>query len=273
MMTSADIMDFFDNIDREKLLKIIQSRLPDNSLDFLIVQLLEPNVCKKDRYTHVFNDLPVSNSGVGQGSIISPLLSNIYLMSFDKKLEKLKIPSLRYADDFAFFSKSSSEAKENLIKIQEILKNETGLSFHPDTDKKRTKDFNLNSYGIFLGIRLSKHLVNRWEIVPESKKIKEMEKKIREKLKFSLNESLFEAINDLNKSLKSWIECYIYVGCTSRAMKEIYSGLRDIYEAKVNDILIKKKITLKNLNREQLNFLGVLRLKIQIRKKNKRKLI
>ena len=50
--------------------------------------------------------------GVKQGSIISPILSNIYLHSFDKAMRAKNYKLIRYADDFIILTKT----KEELIK-------------------------------------------------------------------------------------------------------------------------------------------------------------
>ncbi len=262
IMTAADIKDFFDEIDKKKLFTLIQSRLhPDDSLDWLVSQLLDTKVCKKDRFSNMIIDKPMSISGVGQGSIISPLLSNIYLMSFDKEVEKLGIPALRYADDFAYFSKTITDGKENLPKIAKILLKEASLSFHPDKSKA-PKHYDLkHRFGVYLGVKFQRGNVGRWIITPIESKVNDLYRKIRDKLANDNNATLFGRIDFTNRCLKSWMDCYKYLGCTSKNLKKIYADAVIIYEGELNKLLKKNGITKHILTRKQLTFLGVMRIK------------
>lgn len=261
VMTSADIQDFFDEINQDKLFKTIKFQLsPDDSLDWLIKKLLNPKVVKKDRFHGNFIDLPSSKSGVSQGSIISPLLSNIYLAKFDKKIEQLGIPALRYADDFAFFSKSMEIAKSDLEKIKKILLKDTKLSFHPNDSNKKPAHYNLknnNRHGIYLGIKFERKHLNSWVISPIISKIDEVKKKIKNKLDPQNDLTLIERISFINRSLKGWMGCYKHVGCTKRNLNATYKDLITIYGVELNNLLVKKKIIRKELTSNQLTFLGL----------------
>lgn len=149
VLTSADIAKFFDVINRSKLKKIITKRLaPDTSINWLLDQCLSPEVIKMDRNLENKTFLPDTHEGVSQGSILSPLFSNIYLMSFDKALEKSKILAIRYADDLAILSKNLTAAKIELSKVEKILLKESGLKFHPFGTDKEPKICSLNHYAV-----------------------------------------------------------------------------------------------------------------------------
>jgi len=65
----------------------------------------------------------ITSNGLGtpQGGVISPLLSNIYLHSFDKMFQKSGIPGtlVRYADDFLILLWSNG--KQVFGKVQQML--------------------------------------------------------------------------------------------------------------------------------------------------------
>jgi len=68
------------------------------------------------------------SQGVYQGDVLSPVLSNLYLHSFDQALESKGIDFVRFADDMLFFAKSEKEAKKHLATATAYL-NALDLSF------------------------------------------------------------------------------------------------------------------------------------------------
>lgn len=72
----GDISSYFDTIDHEKLLEILSRYIPDNRFLTLIRRLLKAGYLEDWKYRPSF-------SGVPQGGVLSPLLSNIYLNEFD----------------------------------------------------------------------------------------------------------------------------------------------------------------------------------------------
>lgn len=93
----ADIKGYFDNINHEKLMKLIEMRICDRQMLKLIRKWLKAGVLEKGEHSE-------GKIGSPQGSVISPLLSNIYLNYMDTIWEKQYsgIGTLvRYADDCA----------------------------------------------------------------------------------------------------------------------------------------------------------------------------
>jgi group II intron reverse transcriptase/maturase len=68
----ADIMSFFDSVDRDALKEMLQRRLADGSMLRLIGKCLHVGVLDGEEYAE-------PEKGTAQGSILSPLLGNIYL--------------------------------------------------------------------------------------------------------------------------------------------------------------------------------------------------
>lgn len=100
----TDIDNFFETINHEKLLKILDKQISDRSITRLISLFLQTGGFKNFDYQEHEN-------GVHQGDILSPLLSNIYLDNMDKWLEKNNILFIRYADDFVILNKNENELK------------------------------------------------------------------------------------------------------------------------------------------------------------------
>jgi RNA-directed DNA polymerase len=68
----ADIRSFFDEISQEWLIRFLEHRIGDQRIIRLILKWLKAGVLEDGIVT-------ASDSGTGQGSVISPLLANIYL--------------------------------------------------------------------------------------------------------------------------------------------------------------------------------------------------
>lgn len=88
----GDITSFFDNIYHSVLVNILRKRIHDEYFIALIWKFLKAGYIEDWKYNRTY-------SGTPQGSIISPILSNIYLNEFDKFMEnymdKFKIGKTR----------------------------------------------------------------------------------------------------------------------------------------------------------------------------------
>src|SRR6266545_4155192 len=97
----ADIVSFFDSLDRIQLKKMLQHRVADGSLLRLVGKCLHVGVLDGAEYSE-------PDQGTTQGSVISPLLGNVYLhYVLDLWFERVVKPRLRgkaillrYCDDF-----------------------------------------------------------------------------------------------------------------------------------------------------------------------------
>jgi len=97
----SDIKDFFENVNHDKLINLLDRQIEDKRIIRLIVQFIKSGILKKEYFSHEI--------GVHQGDILSPLLSNIYLNEFDKFLESKNIEFVRYADDFVIFMQKNNK--------------------------------------------------------------------------------------------------------------------------------------------------------------------
>jgi len=80
----GDISAYFDNIDHHTLINILRRRIKDEYFISIIWKFLKAGYVEGWKYNH-------SYSGTPQGSIISPILSNIYLNELDTFMEELKV--------------------------------------------------------------------------------------------------------------------------------------------------------------------------------------
>lgn len=100
-IVDADIKGFFDNVSHEMLLKFLKVRIVDPSFLLLIRRFLKAGYMEAGY-------IVLAVRGTPQGSIISPILSNVYLhyvldLWYEKVLRKQvrgQCYLVRYADDF-----------------------------------------------------------------------------------------------------------------------------------------------------------------------------
>ncbi len=135
----ADICAYFDTIVRKELMELIEKRVRDGSILRLIGKWINVGVLEDGRLLN-------TQTGVGQGQVISPLLANIYLhYVLDEWFEDVVRPRLRgqayeirYADDFVFCFQYREDAEEVLAALRQRFE-QYGLTLHPD--KTRLLEF------------------------------------------------------------------------------------------------------------------------------------
>ena len=135
----ADIVSFFDSIDRKALLEMLQERVADGSLRRLVSKCLHVGVLDGEVYS-------TPDVGTAQGSVLSPLLGNIYLhhvldVWFTREVKprlRGKACLFRYADDFVIGFECREDAERVLAVLPQRLQR-YGLTLHPA--KTRLLDF------------------------------------------------------------------------------------------------------------------------------------
>jgi group II intron reverse transcriptase/maturase len=131
-IVDADIRSFFDEISQEWLVRFLEHRIGDQRIIRLIQKWLKVGVLEDGIVT-------VSGRGTGQGSVISPLLANIYLhYALDLWAERWRrreatgdMIIVRYADDFIVGFQHEADARCFLDEMRKRLQ-EFALSLHPE---------------------------------------------------------------------------------------------------------------------------------------------
>jgi RNA-directed DNA polymerase len=135
-IVEADIKGFFDTVDHDKLMEFIRIRISDTALLNLISKFLKAGYIDNGQ-------LVKSDKGTPQGSILSPMLANIFLhYVLDEWFEATAkshargfCELVRYADDFVCVVRYADDAE----RIEQTLKNrfsKYGLEIHPTKSQR-----------------------------------------------------------------------------------------------------------------------------------------
>jgi RNA-directed DNA polymerase len=130
-VVDLDIKGFFDNIDHGLLMRAVRKHTDNKWLLLYIERWLKAPVQVAD------GTLVSREKGSPQGSVISPLLANLFLhYAFDEWTRRSNdnIPFERYADDILVHCKSEKQARGIKTVIEERLK-QCGLELHPEKTK------------------------------------------------------------------------------------------------------------------------------------------
>ena len=128
----ADLRSFFDSVSQQWLLYFLEHRINDSRMLRLIQKWLKAGVLEDGVLT-------VSERGTGQGSVISPLLANVYLhYVFDLWAERWRhreaagtVIIVRYADDLIIGFEHERDARRFWDAMRDRLQ-EFSLSLHPE---------------------------------------------------------------------------------------------------------------------------------------------
>jgi group II intron reverse transcriptase/maturase len=205
-VVDGDIQAYFDSIDHDLVMSLVEERVSDRRVLKVLRQWLKAGVVDDGAWR-------ATDLGSPQGGVISPLLANIFLDSLDREwgrsCAQLGI-LVRYADDFVVMCETKTAAEEAKRRLEDIL-GKLRLTLHPT--KSRLVDLGLGKEGFtFLGCHLrivrshfrKKEYLFRW---PSPKSMNNIRDKVREKTirrRRAGMKDLAEVIEDLNPVLRGW---------------------------------------------------------------------
>ena len=237
-VVEADIRNFFGNIDHQWIMKMLELRIKDKAFLRLIMKWLKAGILDIDG--KVINPM----TGCPQGSIVSPILANIYLhYALDLWFEKIVKPACngeayicRLADDFicAFNKKRDAERfykvlGKRLGKFKlELAEEKTKILLFSRFKKYESESFE------FLGFEF------RWGVSLKGKDIikrRTSRSKLRKSIKaFSLwckqnrSKRIKKIVALLNSKFRGYFNYYGVIG-NSKGLNEFYgTSLKILYK-------------------------------------------
>lgn len=192
-IVDVDLKSYFDTIPHDRLMAKLQRRIKDGRILALIRNYLDAGVLESGK------GWEATLEGTPQGSVISPLLANLYLNDLDHQMEKKGRSMVRYADDFVILCSTQAEAEQVLEEVSRWVKEE-GLILHPT----KTKIVTLKEGFDFLGFHFKEGQRGRVMKWPRKKSVAKLREVIRQKTRRLNADSIETIICQLNPTLKGW---------------------------------------------------------------------
>ena len=223
-VTDCDIRAFFDNVSRDWMVRFLEHRIGDRRVIRLIIKWLNAGVMEAGEWRDNLRGTP-------QGSVISPVLANIYLhyvldLWFQKKWRSHEVTGdaiiVRYADDFVAGFQHKRDAERFLEAVQDRFVR-FGLDLHPG----KTRLIEFGRYAMarrqargqgrpetfdFLGFThyCAKTRGGRFQLgrKPIAKRMSRTLKRIREVLRRRMHDDVQVTAKWLGKVVDGWLNYY-----------------------------------------------------------------
>ncbi len=206
-VVDADLRQFFDTIDQEKLVDLIAEEISDGRVLQLIRDILQSGVMEGGYWQPTL-------TGVPQGGVASPLWSNIFLTPFDRAMTEQGLRLTRWADDFVILCNTKTEAYRALAFAKRFLREELGVELHPT----KTRIVHVRQGFEFLGYKVKRGKGYRLSankrrvkgnpydlyVVPREKSVKRFRDQIRKLTRRKAPVKLQELIDQINPVIRGW---------------------------------------------------------------------
>jgi RNA-directed DNA polymerase len=239
----VDIEDFFGSLDKKRLREMVRQRVRDGVLLRLIGKWLNAGVMEEGCLYH-------PETGVPQGGVISPILSNVYLHEvldqwFERQVKqrlKGRAYLTRFADDFVL----TFEREVDALRVQAVLPkrfDKYGLRLHPTKTRlvrfhppsssnrpgvegQRQRSFDLLGFTLYWG----RSRKGRWVVQQKTRKSR-FQRALR-RISMWCRDNRHLPVREQSKALSQKLQGhYSYYGVTgnSRALQRLYERAKRIW--------------------------------------------
>lgn len=173
----ADIRAFFTKIPKPHVTDIIAKVTKDQPFVVLFEDAIRLELSNMAELKEKAQAFPIEAIGIAQGNSLSPLLGNILLHDFDRRMNEGDCVCVRYIDDFIILAPSAAAAKARMRLAVSILA-EFGMTL--SEEKSSTVPLRVSDKFDWLGIEF-----NNGFIRPSSKAISNLELNVQKRFKES----------------------------------------------------------------------------------------
>jgi len=204
-VVDADIADFFGTLSHSTLVDLVAKRVADGKVLRLLWQFLEAGVLRDGQVEPTL-------TGVPQGGVASPLLSNVYLHVFDEKMAEAGLALTRFADDWVITCKTRRDAERALTSARAVLEGELGLRVHPDKTRivYVAQGFEFLGYKIKQGEGRLRYREGGPDLYayPRDRTIERFKKRVRQITTRRNPKKLGGLLDELNPVIRGWGNYY-----------------------------------------------------------------
>jgi group II intron reverse transcriptase/maturase len=195
-----DLKSFFDRVNHNKLISLLERKIGDKVLLKLIQKYLKSGIM-------IDGLIQKRQRGTPQGSPLSPLLSNILLDELDKELENRGHRFIRYADDCSIFLRSRRAAERVKESITRFLEKKLFLQ----VNEKKTKicrpiKFELLGYGFVPTYKKGER--GKYKLRVSAKSWERLKMKIKVLTRKTSPIPFEERIKQLNQLMRGWVHYF-----------------------------------------------------------------
>ena len=250
-VVEADIKGFFENINHEWMVRMLEERIRDRAFIGIIKKWLKAGIMEPDKM--VIHPA----TGTPQGGVVSPVLANIYLhyvldLWFEKKIKQKgegRMYLCRYADDFVCLFQFRKDAEM----FYQGLPDRLG-KFGLEVSEQKTRILSFSKFRMeensrfdFLGFEF------RWGIGSKTGKPQIKRRTSRDKFRKSVanfkewckanrNLRIRDLLAKLNKKLRGYYEYYGIIG-NSNSLRKFYRNVERILKKWLNRRSQRKSYT------------------------------
>lgn len=211
-VVDADVRQFFDTVDQEKLVDLIAEEISDGRVLGLIRSILRSGVIEGGYWQPTL-------TGVPQGGVASPLWSNIYLTPFDRAMSEAGFSLTRWADDFVVLCTTRAEAERALRFAERFLREELGVALHGE----KTRIVHVRQGFEFLGYKVQRgkgFKLPAWKrrqkrsnrmnlyVIPREKSVERFRDQLRSLTRRKAPITLRALIDQVNPVIRGWGNYY-----------------------------------------------------------------
>lgn len=206
-IVDADLRDFFGSASHQKLLTLFNQRIADGRVLNLLESIMKAGCIAEGKRLS-------TERGVQQGSVVSPLASNVLLTPFDREMRRKGYQLTRFADDWVVTCSTRAEAQA-VLKLATKVLGKLGVVLN----KEKTRIVHVRHGFEFLGykikrgskpLRLAPHKIKSGiqhgalYAYPREKSIAHFREQIRKQTRRKSPLSTQEIIDEINPIIRGW---------------------------------------------------------------------
>ena len=192
IVMDLDLAKFFDEVNHQRLMWIMGTRIGDQRVLKLIRRILKTGILEGGMMEQRVKGTP-------QGSPLSPLLSNIVLDELDQEVSRRGLEFVRYADDIQIFVKSAESATRVKESIVSFIEGRMKLKVNEEKSQiRQSYEVNFLGHSLLRGGKLGLGQSSEKRL---KEKIKQITRRNRG-IKFE------EILEELKTALRGWLEYF-----------------------------------------------------------------